>query len=114
MKSFQIEIPDAVLVDLRDRLARTRLIEPLPGEPWSRGTDRGYLEELCRYWREDFDWRAQERALNRFDHFRTEIDGQGLHLLHARSRHPSPPATLATKDWIAIASRSSSNRARSA
>ena len=85
MKSFEIEIPDAVLEDLRERLARTRLIEPLPGEPWSRGTDRAYLEELCRYWREEFDWRAQERALNRFDHFRTEIDGQGLHFLHALS-----------------------------
>ncbi len=99
MKSFQIEIPDAVLVDLRDRLARTRLIDPLPGEPWSRGTDRGYLEELCRYWREDFDWRAQERALNRFDHFRTETEGQGLHFLHARSRHANALPLLITHGW---------------
>ncbi len=99
MKSFTIEIPQTVLDDLRDRLARTRLGDALPGDAWAHGMDRDYLEELCRYWRDDFDWRAQERALNRFDHFRTEIDGQGLHFLHARSKHQNALPLLITHGW---------------
>ena len=99
MRSFQIDIPQVTLDDLRERLSRTRFFDPLPGQPWECGTDRAYLEELCRYWRDEFDWRAHERALNRFDHFRSEIDGQGLHFLHARSRHENALPLLITHGW---------------
>lgn len=99
MKSFEIAIPQAVLDDLNERLARTRLIDPLPGEPWASGTDRAWLQDLCAYWRDGFDWRAQERALNRLEHFRTTIDGQELHLVHARSKHADALPLLLTHGW---------------
>ncbi|MEE3920432.1 epoxide hydrolase N-terminal domain-containing protein [Micromonospora sp. BRA006-A] len=63
---FHIDVPEAVLDDLRARLSRTRLAPAAPGEPWAAGTDPGYLADLVRYWLDGFDWRAVERALNRY------------------------------------------------
>ena len=68
-------MPDAVLADLKARLAAPRLIRALNGEGWQLGTDVAYLRELVTYWRDRFDWRAQERRLNAMEQFTTTIDG---------------------------------------
>ena len=73
---MRIEVSEEVLDDLRRRLAATRFPDQIPGSGWDYGTDGAYLRELCSYWRDKFDWRAQEALLNRFDHHRTTIDGQ--------------------------------------
>ena len=88
MEPFRVEVPDDDLDDLRRRLARARWPSPAPEPGWEQGTDLGYLRELVGYWRDGYDWRAQERRLNRLDHFVTEIDGQRIHFVHARSRRP--------------------------
>ncbi|MFD4377055.1 epoxide hydrolase family protein [Streptomyces sp. NPDC058486] len=87
---FRIQIPQADLEDLRDRLARTRSPYPVPGtdSDWDRGIPPAYLQELASYWSDGFDWRAHEARLNTFDQFVTEIDGQTLHFLHLRSPEP--------------------------
>ena len=64
IRPFRIDIPQADLDDLRDRLARTRWPDELPGVGWSRGVPLGYLKELADYWRDGYDWRAQEARLN--------------------------------------------------
>ena len=84
IRPFTIDVPDAVLADLEIRLERTRLPDELPGTGWDYGTNRDYLEELLAYWRDGFDWRAQERMLNRFDQFKTTIDGLDVHFIHQR------------------------------
>jgi microsomal epoxide hydrolase len=95
IEPYRIEVPEAVLRDLRERLARTRFPDQLDGGGWVYGTELGYLRELCRYWREEFDWRAQEAALNRLPQFRTRIDGLGVHFVHARSpRRDALPLVL--------------------
>jgi pimeloyl-ACP methyl ester carboxylesterase len=99
VKPFKIEVPDAVLKDLRERLAKTRFPDQLEEVGWSYGTDLSYLKELCAYWRGDFDWRAQERALNHFDHFRTEIDGLGIHFIHQRSKEKNAIPLIITHGW---------------
>jgi microsomal epoxide hydrolase len=99
IEPFAIRVPDAVLDDLRERLARTRWPDQIPGSGWDYGTDLAYLKELCAYWRDGFDWRAQEARLNRFDHFRTEIDGQPLHFVHQRSRAPDALPLVITHGW---------------
>jgi len=99
VESFTIEVPDAVLDDLRERLARTRYPDQIPGSGWGYGTDRAYLVELCDYWREKFDWRRQEALLNRFDHFATEIDGQRLHFIHQRSPVEGALPLVITHGW---------------
>jgi epoxide hydrolase len=88
IRPFRIDIPQAALDDLRDRLSRTRWPDELPGVGWTRGVPLGYLRDLAGYWRDGFDWRAQEARLNRFPQFKTAIDGQDIHFLHVRSAVP--------------------------
>jgi pimeloyl-ACP methyl ester carboxylesterase len=99
VRPFTMAVPEAVLVDLDERLARTRLPDAGPGTPWEYGTDRAYLEELLAYWRDGFDWRAQERMLNQFDHFKTTIDGLEVHFIHQRSPNPNAMPLLLTHGW---------------
>jgi microsomal epoxide hydrolase len=56
-REFRIEVADHVLDDLRERLARTRWPQPLPGEPWAHGASVEYVRELCAYWQREYDWR---------------------------------------------------------
>jgi microsomal epoxide hydrolase len=96
---MRIEVPEEVLDDLRRRLAATRFPDQIPGSGWDYGTDGAYLRELCSYWRDKYDWRAQEAALNRFEHFHTSIDGQKVHFIHARSRESGALPLLITHGW---------------
>ena len=97
--SFTLQIPDADIADLRDRLARTRLPDQVPGEPWAYGTDVAYLRGLIEYWRTGFDWRAEEAALNAFPQFRIPIDGIDLHYLHVAGVGPNPMPLLLLHGW---------------
>jgi microsomal epoxide hydrolase len=96
---FRIEVPDAVLDDLAARLRNTRYSEPVEGAGWDYGTDRDYLEELCGYWRDGYDWRAHEAALNAYEQFTTEIDGERVHFLHVRSPVEGAYPLLVTHGW---------------
>jgi pimeloyl-ACP methyl ester carboxylesterase len=99
MRRFTGETDDATLADLQARLDRSRWPDDPDGPPWDHGTDGAYLRELVRYWRGHFDWRAQERALHRFAHFRAEVDGFGVHYIHERSREPGALPLLVTHGW---------------
>ena len=82
---FDIDVPGATLVDLKTRLARTRLGSEIPGSGWEYGTDLTYLRQLIAYWRDGFDWREQEQRLNQFDQFKTQIDGLDIHFVWQRA-----------------------------
>ncbi len=82
---FRIDIAQADVDDLQDRLARTRLPRPAPGDDWTYGTPNSYLSEVVERWRTGFDWRAEEARINAVPHFTTEIDGQRIHFIHVRS-----------------------------
>jgi pimeloyl-ACP methyl ester carboxylesterase len=90
VEPFQIAVSDAELRDLRDRLARTRFARANDFEPWEDGASVEFVRALVEHWRNGFDWRSQETALNRFDHFRGEIDGTMLHCIHQRGVGPRP------------------------
>ena len=96
---FRIEIPQADLDDLVDRLSRTRWPEAEPVDDWSQGMPLGYLRDLCGYWADGYDWRAREALLNTFPQYRTEIDGLGIHFIHARSPHPDAMPLVITHGW---------------
>jgi microsomal epoxide hydrolase len=96
---FRLNIPDAALEDLRGRLARTRLPDEPPLEPWATGTSRAYMEELVAYWRSGFDWRAQEASLNRFRQFTVPLGGIELHFIHEPGRGPRPIPLLLSHGW---------------
>ena len=97
--SFRIDIPEPVLDDLRERLAHTRFPDEVEGTGWDYGTNLGYMEELVDYWLNRFDWRAREEELNRFSHFRTDIDGIGIHFIHERGRGEDPLPLILTHGW---------------
>jgi microsomal epoxide hydrolase len=99
IRPFTIHVPDAVLVDLKARLANARIPDALQGEGWTHGTDVRYLKELVAYWRDRFDWREQERRLNRLEQFTTTIDGLTVHFIHRRSKQPNALPLLITHGW---------------
>jgi epoxide hydrolase len=99
IEPFQIDIPDAALRDLQDRLARTRWPERETVEDWSQGVPLSYLQDLCRYWAAEYDWRSRETYLNSFPQFRTGIDGLGIHFVHARSPVEDALPLVITHGW---------------
>ncbi|NUT91273.1 MAG: epoxide hydrolase, partial [Saccharothrix sp.] len=99
MQPFTIDIPQADLDDLRERIARTRWTADLPGVGWSRGVPADYLKGLAEYWRDHYDWRVHERELNKYPQFTTEIDGQNVHFLHVRSPEPDALPLVLTHGW---------------
>jgi pimeloyl-ACP methyl ester carboxylesterase len=96
---FRIEIPDAELRDLRERLRRTRWAEEATVEGWSQGVPRAYMQELCDYWAEQYDWRATEARLNALPQFRTEVNGIGIHFIHIRSPYADALPLVITHGW---------------
>lgn len=99
IRPFRIDIPQADLDDLNDRLARTRFPDELPSVGWSRGVPLGYLKELAEHWRTGYDWRAWEAKLNEYPQFTTTIEGQNIHFLHARSPEPDALPLILTHGW---------------
>jgi microsomal epoxide hydrolase len=99
IEEFRIDIPQAELDDLRDRLGRTRWPDQLPGVGWDYGIALDDVRELAEYWRTGYDWRVHERRLNSFPQFTTEIDGQVVHFLHVRSASPGAMPLIMTHGW---------------
>jgi epoxide hydrolase len=99
MRPFAIEVPDAALADLRDRLRRTRWPEPVAGAGRDLGVDLAELRELCAYWADGYDWRAWEARLNALPGFLCEVDGVDLHFWHVRGAGPSPLPLLLLHGW---------------
>ena len=83
IRPFEVRVNEEILDDLRERLARTRFPDEVASAGWAYGTNLAYMRELVGYWESSFDWREQDQRLNRFAHFRTEVDGFGLHFIHA-------------------------------
>lgn len=94
-----IRIPDDVLYDLRTRIRQTRWPPQAPGAPWEQGSDLEYLKRLLGYWADGFDWRAEERRLNTFKHFRAEVGGIRVHFVHERARNGHGIPLILTHGW---------------
>jgi pimeloyl-ACP methyl ester carboxylesterase len=96
---FRIAVPDAVVNDLKSRLRNTRWPEAEPVDDWSQGAPLKWIKDVCGYWAEQYDWRKREAALNRFAQFTTDIEGLGIHFIHARSPHPQAMPLIITHGW---------------
>lgn len=99
IEPFQINVPDDQLADLKDRLARTRWPEEEPVDDWSQGIPLAYVQEVCDYWANTYDWRAREAALNRFDQYMADVNGMDVHFIHARSPEPDAMPIVITHGW---------------
>ena len=99
IQPFQINVSQAVLQDLKERLARTRWPDEVEDAGWKYGTNLKYLKGLVDYWQNKYDWRAQEINLNRFNQFRAEVDGIGIHFIHELGKGPNPIPIILTHGW---------------
>jgi len=99
IRPYRIDVPNAVLDDLKERLARTRWPDAETVDDWSQGIPLAYTRDLAAYWADGYDWRSREAALNRFDHHLTEIDGLDIHFIHQRSPHDDALPLLITHGW---------------
>jgi len=99
IRPWPIAVPQADLDDLRERLARTRLADDFGNADWRYGVERGWLADMVAYWRDGFDWRAQEAAMNAWPQLRAEIDGVPIHFMHIRGKGPNPTPLMLVHGW---------------
>jgi len=99
VRPFRLEIPDSELADLKRRLGATRFPERETPNDWTQGVPLGYMQELCAYWAERYDWRKTEARLNRFPQIKTKIDGLDIHALHVKSKHANALPIVITHGW---------------
>ena len=99
IRSFQVQIPESALVDLRRRIAETRWPDKETVTDRSQGNQLGKLQEIVRYWGTDYNWRKVEARLNALPMFMTEIDGVDIHFIHVKSRHANALPLIITHGW---------------
>src|SRR6266478_5259075 len=99
IRPFHISVPQEAIADLRARLRATRFPNEQPVKDWSQGVPLAQAEALVQYWESRYDWRRFETELNSFQHFRTRIDGLGIHFIHARSPHTNALPIILTHGW---------------
>ncbi|MFA5630652.1 MAG: epoxide hydrolase family protein [Porticoccaceae bacterium] len=99
IEKFTIAIPDAELDDLRQRLERVRWADDYANDDWRYGTNGAYLKELVSYWRDHYDWRKHEAAINAWPQFKTVIDDVPIHFIHVKGKGPNPTPIIITHGW---------------
>ncbi len=99
IQPFQVNVSQATLDDLRERLARTRWPDEVEGVGWNYGTNLQYMKEFVDYWQHTYNWRKQEAELNTFAQFKAEIDGVKIHFIHERGKGPNPTPIILLHGW---------------
>jgi pimeloyl-ACP methyl ester carboxylesterase len=99
LRPFRIDISEAAIRDLEERLIRTRWPAEGPGEGWTRGVPSEYLRELSAYWLTEYDWREHEDRFNRYPQYTISIDGQTLHFLRVPSAEPAARPLMLIHGW---------------
>ena len=96
---FKVAIPDSDLDDMLARIRNTRWAPDVGNADWNYGVERGWLQDLVRYWSEQFDWREQERQINAFPQFMVEIDGIPIHFIHVKGKGKAPKPLILSHGW---------------
>jgi pimeloyl-ACP methyl ester carboxylesterase len=96
---FTVDIADAALHDLQQRLANTRWPEQETSGDWNQGVPLDYTRELADYWTSTYDWRRFEKKLNSWPQFKTSIDGIDIHFIHRRSPHKDALPLIISHGW---------------
>lgn len=99
IESYSLPFSRSAVDDLRDRLHRTRWPEEISGSAWTYGFDRAWLQDLCRYWHDSFDWKAQLDRLAAFHHYRFQSPAGNIHFIHERGKGPAPVPLILTHGW---------------
>ncbi|MCB1705328.1 MAG: alpha/beta fold hydrolase [Halioglobus sp.] len=96
---YHVDIPAAVLQDLKQRLENTRWPDRETCDDWSQGMPLAYTRELAGYWASDYDWRRFETRLNSWPQFTTRIEGIDIHFIHCKSPHENALPLIISHGW---------------
>lgn len=96
LEKFQIQISDKTLEDLAHRLSNTRWPNQLKDTDWERGIKKDELQSIIDYWKNNYDWRRQEKDLNSFSQFQCNIDGIDIHFIYEKGVGPNPIPIILT------------------
>lgn len=99
IRPFHVQVPDSVLVDLRERIERTRWPDEIEGSGWNFGASLSYMKELADYWLKRFDWRKVESEINAYPNAVFEIAGSEVHFLQIRGQGKSPLPLMLIHGW---------------
>ncbi|MCI2422968.1 epoxide hydrolase [Saccharopolyspora sp. K220] len=99
LERFVIAVPDEDLADLQRRLKATRWAADPHNEDQVYGVSTAYLKDLVDYWINEFDWRAAERTINEFTHYRVEVDGVPVHFIREPGKGPAPIPLVLSHGW---------------
>ena len=99
MEPFKINVEESVLIDLKQRLANTRWPGEITDSSWQYGTNLAYVKELCDYWLNEFDWRAQEQRINSFSNFVASVSGLNVHFIYEKGKGPNSIPLIITHGW---------------
>jgi len=99
IEAFALPYSQFAIDDLRLRLARTRWPDEVPGSDWDYGFNLGFLQEICAYWRDQFDWKAELERLSALHHYRFISDDIGIHFMHEKGKGPDPLPLIITHGW---------------
>jgi len=99
MELFKINIEQSVLDNIYSKLANSNISLAYAEFSWQRGTDANYMKELAGYWRNSYDWRKQEKELNRFDHYTAKIQGRKVHFIYQKGKGDNSKPLLLTHGW---------------
>jgi len=99
IEPFSLPYSDAAVEDLRSRLARTRWPDEISGSGWEYGVNLDFMRQLCAYWKDHFDWKAQVEALSAFHHYSCAVDGARIHFIHERGKGAAPIPLILTHGW---------------
>jgi microsomal epoxide hydrolase len=98
-RPFTLRVPEETLTDLRARLDRVRWPDEAPGSGWTHGSSLAYMKELVAYWRQRYDWRAQEARINGWRQFTAPVEGIDIHFIHEPGVGPAPLPLLLSHGW---------------
>jgi microsomal epoxide hydrolase len=98
-RPFAVNVPDEALADLRRRLEHARFPDEVPGSGWRYGADLASVRALAAYWRDGYDWRAQERRLNAWPQRMVALGDLDVHCVVAEGKGPRPLPLLLSHGW---------------
>ena len=99
IRPFEVNVPEADLIELRRRIKATRFPERETVTDQSQGVQLGTVQKLARYWATEYDWRRCEARLKALPNYITEIDGLDIHFIHVRSKHENALPLIVTHGW---------------
>lgn len=99
MNPFTVNVSETVINDLKNRIQNTRWPGEEEGSGWNFGTSESYLKELAGYWANEYDWKKQEKQLNQYPQYLTEIDGIQIHFQYIKGKSKNAKPLVLTHGW---------------